>query len=106
MQEFLYFAVLHSLGLGRLRQLRTAGEAHRWAHWMYRPRPNATPIDLFVAETSTGKSAADRLGWGRWTNSAIRIHRLPGSHVDLVKPPIVDDLAARLQQCIDRAGGG
>jgi thioesterase domain-containing protein len=106
MQEFLYFAVLHSLGLGRLRQLRTAGEAHRWAHWMYRPRPNATPIDLFVAETSTGKSAADRLGWGRWTNSAIRIHRLRGSHVDLVKPPIVDDLAARLQQCIDRAGGG
>jgi len=106
MQELLYYAVLHSLRLGRLRQLRTAGEAHRWAHWTYRPRPIATPIELFVAENSTAKAAPDRLGWGRWTNSAIRIHRLPGSHAELVKPPIVDDLAARLQQCIDRVGGG
>jgi len=106
MQELLYYAVLHSLRLGRLRQLRTAGEAHRWAHWTYRPRPIATPIELFVAENSTAKAAPDRLGWGRWTNGAIRIHRLPGSHAELVKPPIVDDLAARLQQCIDRVGGG
>ena len=102
----MYFAVLHSLGLGRLRQLRTAGEAHRWAHWMYRPRPNATPIDLFVAETSTAKGRRRPARMGPLDAQRHSRPSLAGSHVDLVKPPIVDDLAARLQQCIDRAGGG
>ncbi len=103
LQELLYFAVLHSLKLDRLRQLRTAGEAHRWAHWSYCPAPSVTPIELFVAEQSAAKAAADRLGWARWTKSPIRMHRLPGAHKDLVKPPVVDDLAARLQTCIDGA---
>jgi len=103
MQEFVYFSVLHSFGLDTLRRLRTTGEAHRWAHWLYRPRPLDTAIELFIAEnTAAAKRAPDRLGWTRWTSSAIRVHRLPGGHQDLVKPPIVDDLAACLQQCIDR----
>jgi amino acid adenylation domain-containing protein len=106
LQELAYFAVLHSLKLGRLRQLRTTGEAHRWAHWSYRPAPSATPIELFVAEKSVAEAVADGLGWTRWTKGSIRIHRLPGSHTDLVKPPIVDDLAARLQACIDAAVQG
>ena len=102
LQELLYFSALHPLGLDRLRRLRTTGEAHRWAHWQYRPRPLAIPIDLFIAEDSVAaKSQPDRLGWTHWTASPIRTHRLPGAHKDLVKPPIVDDLAARLQQCID-----
>jgi len=45
------------------------------------------------------------LGWARWANDGVPIHRLPGGCLDLVKPPIVDDLAARLQACIDGAGG-
>jgi amino acid adenylation domain-containing protein len=101
LQEFLYFAVLHPLQLGRLRQLRTTGEAHRWAHWSFRPRSLATTIELFVAEKSVGQTTDDSLGWSRWSQGAIRIHRLPGGHTDLVKPPVVDDLAARLQACID-----
>jgi len=28
---------------------------------------------------------------------------LPGGHADLVKPPIVSDLSARLQKCINGA---
>ncbi len=105
-QEFVYFAVLHTLKLDRLRQLRTAGEAHRWAHWSYRPGLLATPIELFVAEKSAAMATVDRLGWTRWTQSPIRIHSLPGGHADLVKPPVVDDLAARLQACIDGAAQG
>jgi thioesterase domain-containing protein len=104
MQEFVYFFALHSLKLDRLRQLRTTGEAHRWAHWSYRPLPLSVPIELFVAEKSAARAVADKLGWSRWTPGPIRVHRLPGSHTDLVKPPIVDDLAARVQACIDIAG--
>jgi thioesterase domain-containing protein len=105
-QEFLYFATLHPLKLGRLRQMRTAEEAHRWAHWAYRPGPLAVPIDLFIAEKSIEQADSDNLGWTRWSQGDIRPHGLPGGHADLVKPPIVDDLAARLQACIDRTVPG
>ena len=64
------------------------------------------PIERFIAETSVGQSAADNLGWSHWSQGAIRIHRLPGRHTNLVKPPIVDDLPARLQACIDLAAPG
>jgi len=103
LQELAYFSVLHPLKLDRLRQLRTVGEAHRWAHWSYRPRPYAHPIEFFIVKDSADRAGAENLGWIRWTNDSVRIHRLPGSHGDLVKPPVVEELAARLQACIDAA---
>ena len=45
------------------------------------------------------------LGWARWAHGTVRIHRLPGRHLELVKLPIVDDLLACLQACIDGAAG-
>ncbi len=106
LQELAYFSALDPLGLGRLRQLRTIGEAHRWGFWSYRPRPYTHAIELFVAEASAGQTTADKLGWTRWAHGVIRVHRLPGGHADLVKSPIVSDLSARLQESIDRAGIG
>jgi thioesterase domain-containing protein len=44
------------------------------------------------------------LGWARWTDASIRVHRLPGRHADFVKPPVVNQLAALLQASIDGAG--
>ncbi len=102
LQEYTYFALLHPPRLGRLRKLHNIGEAHRWAHWSYRPQPYPHPIELFVAQESAVRAAADRLGWAHVVNGATRIHQLPGRHGDIVKPPIVANLAARLQQCIDR----
>jgi thioesterase domain-containing protein len=102
-QELAYFSVLHPLKLDRLRQLRTVGEAHRWAHWSYRPRPYAHPIEFFIVKDSADRAGTENLGWVRWTTDSVRIHRLPGSHGHLVKPPVVEELAARLQACIDRA---
>ncbi len=106
LQELAYFSALHPLGLGRFRQLRTIGEAHRWGFWSYRPRPYAHPIELFVAESSIGQDSGSKLGWDRWARGAIDVHRLPGGHADLVKPPIVNDLSARLQDRIYRAEKG
>jgi thioesterase domain-containing protein len=101
LQELAYFSVLHTLNLDRLRRLRTVGEAHRWAHWSYRPRPYLHPIEFFIVKDSADRAGTENLGWVRWTNDSVRIHRLPGSHGDLVKPPVVAELAARLQACID-----
>ncbi len=102
LQEYTYFALLQATGLGRLRTLHSIGEAHRWAHWGYRPRPSPHPVELFIAEASAARAALDRLGWAQVMNGATRIHRLPGNHGDIVKPPVVADLAARLQACIDQ----
>ncbi len=106
LQEYTYFTVLHLLRLQRLRHLRTVGEAHRWAHWSYRPRPYSHPIEFFVVKDSADRAGTETLGWGRWTGESARIHRLPGSHGDLVRPPIAGELAARLQACIDRVDAG
>jgi amino acid adenylation domain-containing protein len=105
LQELAYFSVLHLLNLDGLRRMRTVGEAHRWAHWSYRPRPYAHPIAFFVAKVSAERAGADNLGWIRWANDNVRIHRLPGNHGDLVKPPVVDELATLLQACIDGVAG-
>ena len=94
-QELAYFSVLHSLHLDRLRRLRTVGEAHRWAHWSYRPKPYPHPIEFFIAKDSADRGGADNLGWIRWVDETVHIHRLPGSHGDLVKSPVVEELAAR-----------
>jgi surfactin synthase thioesterase subunit len=103
LQELAYFSVLHPMHLGWLRRFRTVGEAHRWAHWSYRPRPYTHPIEFFMAKDSAERAGAEDLGWVRWAKDSVRIHRLPGSHGHLVKPPVVEELAARLQACIDRA---
>ncbi len=101
LQERAYFAVLHTMGLDRWRKLDTVGEAHRWAHWSYRPGPYAQPVELFVAEQSAARASIDGLGWSRWLLGGTRTHQLPGSHGDLVKVPVVEKLAALLQARID-----
>jgi thioesterase domain-containing protein len=79
------------------------GEAHRWAHWSYRPQAYLHPIEFFIVTDSENRAGTDSLGWARWTNGSLRIHRLPGHHRSMLKPPVVEELAARLQACIDRA---
>jgi thioesterase domain-containing protein/acyl carrier protein len=102
-QELAYYWVLHRFKLDGLRELRNVGEAHRWAHWSYRPRPYTHPIEFFMAKDSADRAGAEVLGWARWAKDSVRIHRLPGSHGHLVKPPVVEELAARLQACLDHA---
>jgi thioesterase domain-containing protein len=101
LQEFVYFAVLHSLKLDRLRALKNAGEAHRWAHWSYRPKPYRGPIEIFIASESESVGCRDSLGWARWFKGSVCAHRIPGNHGQLVKRPTVALLAARLQARID-----
>ena len=104
LQERLYFYCLYPFGLGHLRNLRTTGEAHRWAHWSYRPRPYVSPIDLFVTEGSESICLEPALGWQRVGVGQLHIHRLPGSHTTLFKRPVVVQLARKLQACLDVAG--
>ncbi|MCB1906474.1 MAG: amino acid adenylation domain-containing protein [Rhodocyclaceae bacterium] len=101
LQERVYFKLLHGLKLDRWRRLRDVGEAHRWAHWSYRPKPYPDPVEFFVAESSAPAAQRNCLGWSRWMSGTTRMNYLPGRHGDMVKPPVVQELAARLQARID-----
>ncbi|MEJ2653675.1 MAG: hypothetical protein P8173_18395, partial [Gammaproteobacteria bacterium] len=102
LQERLYYRVLQPLGLRRLRHMRTIGEAHRWAHWNYRPRPYPNPIDLFIAAESEEQATDPLLGWGKLAGGDLTVHPIPGTHGLLVKSPHVEVMAEKLQRLLDR----
>ena len=103
LQELLYFSLLRPLRLGHLRELRHTAEAHRWAHWGYRPGPLGQAVDFFVAGESAARAQQDLLGWAQRIAGEVRLHHFPGSHGDMVQQPLVREVAARLQACIDGA---
>lgn len=102
-QEKVYHRLLHPLGLRGLRQLGNIGESHRWAHWSYKPRRYDARIDLFVAADSAQAAADPTLGWQRMAPAELVRHALAAdSHGLIVKPPVVMELADKLQQLLDR----
>ena len=103
LQELLYFSLLRPLRLDHLRELRHTAEAHRWAHWSYRPGPLGQMVDFFIAGESAERAQRDLLGWSHRIAGQVRLHHFPGSHGDMVQRPLVREVAARLQSCIDAA---
>jgi thioesterase domain-containing protein/acyl carrier protein len=101
-QERLYFRILQPLGLRHLRQMRTIGEAHRWAHWSYQPASYPDRIDLFVATESEKKATDPLLGWSKIAGGDLMIHPVPGTHGLMVKSPHVEVLAEKLQDILNQ----
>jgi amino acid adenylation domain-containing protein len=101
MQERTYLAVLNGLGLACLRRPRSIGEAHRWAHWSYRPAPLRGGLVLFAAEESLRSVINGALGWSELSRGGVELRRLPGTHSSMMKPPLVHVLAGELQSLID-----
>ena len=101
-QERLYYRILQPLGLRRLRQMRTIGEAHRWAHWSYQPVAYPDRIDLFVAAESEKKATDPLLGWSKIAGGDLMIHPVPGTHGLMVKSPHVEVLAEKLQDILNQ----
>jgi thioesterase domain-containing protein/acyl carrier protein len=100
-QERLYHCVLTAVGRPHLRRLQRVGEAHRWAHWSYRPQPYPGSAEFFLAEESAEQVSDPTLGWGVLVQGGVNVHLVPGSHGLMVKPPAVHVLVARLRACLD-----
>jgi amino acid adenylation domain-containing protein len=103
LQERILHTVLHGLGRPNIRRLRAVGEAHRWAHWSYRPRPYAGRLTLFVAKQSANFATDPALGWRGLAGGDLDIREVPGTHGLMVKRPVVEELARQLQACLDAA---
>jgi thioesterase domain-containing protein len=65
----------------------------------YRPVPSPHRLTLF----RTGDSSGDQDGWVALA-AGLEMHRVPGTHFDLLGPETVAAVADRLRACIDRVG--
>ncbi len=70
-----------------------------WSHWhlvgpQWAPAPYDGRIDLFWAETT--EATDDTMGWGA-TGAEVVVHRIPGRHEDLLRPPSLDAIGAGLR---------
>ena len=101
-QERAYHALLTATGRLAQRQLRTVGEAQRWASWSYKPRSYPGDVQLFATSQTVLEAHGDEtLGWREFVAGELYVHRIHGTHATLVKAPVVQQLASILQRCLD-----
>ena len=58
---------------------------------------------LFWASTDLRASVDFVEGWRALAGGGIEVHEIPGSHLDIVKEPHVQELAKKLSGCLERA---
>ncbi len=64
--------------------------------------PQDFEVDLFRAKDDTEyKLDAEHLGWKKAALKGVRIHNIPGDHLDIVAPPNDKILARMLQDVLD-----
>ena len=79
-------------------------QAFLYAAKAYRPTIYPGRLTLLRAWTSGLSTEQNALGgWDRVVAGEVELHRVPGGHVELMKEPKVEGLAAALQACLDRA---
>jgi oxalate---CoA ligase len=79
-------------------------QAFLYAARAYRPTAYPGLLTLFRAWTPGLTTEQNALwGWDRVVPGGVELHRVAGGHVELMKEPKVEGLAAALQACLDRA---
>ena len=69
----------------------------------YRPEAYPHSVTVFQATSLGGKYDADpSMGWRVLAAGGVESHKIPGEHLELLRPPNVQVLAAKLNECIDR----
>jgi thioesterase domain-containing protein len=64
-------------------------------------------ITLLRARTNGETAAPDaEWGWDRVATGGVEVHEVLGEHLELLKEPYVEGVAATLQECLDRARDG
>jgi amino acid adenylation domain-containing protein len=72
----------------------------------YRQRAFAGKVTLFAAEHHGdwfGSRSDPQLGWGKWAQGGVELHRVSGGHLEMVLEPHVAALAEKLRACLRSA---
>ena len=80
-------------------------ETRSWANVLarYRHRPYCGRVDLFAAEKRDmlGLDVNDpTMGWGSVVKGEIKVHRITGDHLEIIRPPAVNELASQIRACL------
>ena len=92
-------------GSAKEQQAWREGHAYQEAADAYVAHPLPCKITLIRCE-STQKSANKDLDLIRWRSLAghgLETYTVPGDHISMLKEPLVGDLGAQLQACLDKA---
>ena len=69
----------------------------------YVPRVYDGKVTLFWASADLRTSIDLVEGWRALAGGGMEVHEIPGSHLDIIKEPHVQDLAAKLNSCLEHA---
>ena len=92
-------AAVLGAGVQPLRALQRVFEQNLRATWSYVPAPYEGRITLFEASESSSRTQ----GTVRFAASEVELYELEGDHYSLLRSPHVEELAARLGECLKRA---
>ena len=71
----------------------------------YTPQVYDGRVTLFWASGDLRTSLDLVAGWRALAGSGIDVHEIPGSHLDIVKEPHVQELAEKLSDCLGKSSG-
>jgi thioesterase domain-containing protein len=96
------FHLHENLGRPLPRMLKDIKEFNSVAVRAYTPRVYNGKVTLFWASADLRTSIDLVEGWRALAGGGIEVHEIPGSHLDIIKEPHVQDLANKLSSCLDR----
>ena len=84
--------------------LQSVERACEMAFREYTPRPYTGRVTLFrAAIRSAGEGDDPLFGWGRLAAAGVDVCDVPGSHLDMLNEPHVEELAGKLSACLSAA---
>lgn len=76
--------------------------ANSKAAYHYAPKFYSDKITLLRTAESTGKAAQDlTMGWSQLAKE-VEVHSMPGNHLTMLRQPHVQQVAAKIQACIEQ----
>lgn len=74
----------------------------------YRPAPYAGRVLLFAAQEEVAEAVRDpgdaAHGWRSLARGDFEVRRVAGTHVEMMRPPLVEDIARQLREAIGQPG--
>jgi amino acid adenylation domain-containing protein len=97
------FGAYQRLGRPLPQTFRDVKEFNSLAVREYAPQVYDGKVTLFWASADLRTSIDLVEGWRALAGGGIEVHEIPGSHLDIIKEPHVQELAEKLGACLKRA---
>ena len=81
----------------------TSKNSNWLAAWKYRPKVYDGRVTLFWASNDLNAKFDLIEGWQTLARDGMELHKIPGTHLDMIKEPHVSELARVLNDCLLKA---